>query len=56
MDYVLERFKLPAPLLNKNILDAIFPLDPVKSNHDEFMKKIIQGIIASKEFLEKLST
>ena len=48
MDYVLERFDLPPPVLGKDILDGLFPLDSKKPGHQgKFLKKIVGGIDAS---------
>lgn len=51
MDYVLERFHLPPPILGKEILDAVFPLDQRKMNQDQYLIKIIRGIEKSRRLL-----
>lgn len=51
MDYVLERFDLPPPVLGKDILDGLFPLDGKKPGQEKFLKKIIAGIDASYKIL-----
>jgi len=50
MDYVLERFNVPPPILGKDILDAVFPMSPLKPQED-FLKKIIEGIEKSRKML-----
>ncbi|MBA2368484.1 MAG: Fic family protein [Candidatus Protochlamydia sp.] len=54
MDYVLERFDLPPPVLGKDILDAVFPLDQPKKtqDQDQFIFKIITGIENSIKILK----
>ena len=56
MDYVLERFELPPSILGEDILDALFPLDAKKSNHEAFVRKIVIGIQLSKTELARLET
>lgn len=51
MDYVLERFNLPPPILEENVLDAVFPLDHKKVDQGQFVEKIIEGIKLSKSLL-----
>ncbi len=51
MDYVLERFFLPPPVLGKDILDAVFPLDSPVPHQEKFIIKIIYGIQESKRLL-----
>lgn len=51
-DWVLELYGLPPPILGKDILDAVFPLDSVKAPQDNFVRKIIKGIEESKKILE----
>jgi hypothetical protein len=51
MDYVLERYNIPPPLLGEDVLDAVFPLDPLKRNQENFLYKIMDGIEKSKQML-----
>lgn len=51
MDYVLERFGLPPPVLGNKILDGVFPMDVPKPNHFAFLNKIIMGIEKSRQIL-----
>lgn len=52
MDYVLERFHLVPPILGKDVLDAVFPMDlPKTATQNEFIMKIIHGIKASQREL-----
>lgn len=52
MDYALEVFNLPPPVLGQDILDAVFPLDPLNHHEEAFLLKIMEGIRKSKEMLE----
>lgn len=51
MDYVLERFNLPSPDLGSNVLDAVFPMDPLKTNQEKFITKIINEMEGSRRIL-----
>jgi hypothetical protein len=52
MDFALEVFDLPPPVLGQDILDAVFPLEPLRHNEEAFLLKIMEGIRKSKEMLE----
>lgn len=52
MDYVLERFDLPPPILGDDVLDAVFPLDQKRVDQVQFVEKIIEGIKHSKGLLD----
>lgn len=51
MDYVLERYGLPPPILGKDVLDAVFPMDQRCPNQHQFLEKIIMGIEASRQMV-----
>lgn len=51
MDYVLERFHLPPPILGKDILDGVFPMDSMRSDREGSIRKMIAGIELSRREL-----
>ncbi len=53
MDFVFESSGLLPPILGKDVLDAVFPLDPIDIHvHVGFINKIVKGILESKTFLK----
>lgn len=55
MNYVLERFDLPPAILGdkKNVLDALFSLEPRKSKKEQeaFVRKVFEGVKKSANFI-----
>ncbi len=51
MDYILERYGLPPPVLGDDLFVIVYPLDPASKKSNVFIHKLVMGIKTSYSML-----